>query len=347
LFDAWRTHHLLTYHAFARLQTVFKEETMNQRSRSLSRILITFVIGLAPLWAQAPQSRSIAITIDDLPAANANVMTGVEITEMTGKLLTTLRDQKIPAVGFVNESKLYKLGEVDERIKALNMWLDYGFDLGNHTYAHTSLNRVTLKEWEEEVVRGETVTRMLLSQHKMKLRYFRHPYLDTGRDLQTRRDAEAFLVNRGYQIAPITMDAWDWMYAGVYEDARRRSDAALQKQLVDSYLSYTGAVFDYYEKLSKDLMGYEPRQILLLHGNWLEADHIGELLDLLRKRGYQFVSLQDALGDTAYSTPDEYIGPEGSGWIEHWAITRGHPPLNTPVFPQWVNDRYNALPHPY
>ena len=142
------------------------------------------------------------------------------------------------------------------------------------------------------------------------------------------------------------MDAWDWMYAGVYDDARRRGDTALQQQLVSSYLSYTTAVFDYYEKFSKELIGYEPKQIILLHGNWLEADHIGDLLELLRKRGYQFVTLQDALGDAAYSISDEYVGEEGTNWIDHWAITRGHPPQNTPVFPQWVIDRSNALHRP-
>jgi peptidoglycan/xylan/chitin deacetylase (PgdA/CDA1 family) len=309
-------------------------------------ILLSLLIASAiPLWAQNQAQRGIAITIDDLPAGSANSMTGAEIIEMTTKLLGTLRDQKIPAVGFVNERKLYKFGEVDDRIKALSMWLDYGFDLGNHTFSHASLNRVGLKEWEEEIIRGETVTRMLLAQHNMKLRYFRHPYHDTGRDLETRRQAEAFLVDRGYHIAPITMDAWDWMYAGVYDDARRRGDTALEQQLVSSYLSYTSAVFDYYEKFSKDLIGYEPKQIILLHANWLEADHIGELLDLLRKRGYQFVSLQDALSDSAYSLPDEYVGEEGTSWLDHWAITRGRPPQNTPVFPQWVIDRSNALPH--
>lgn len=299
----------------------------------------------ALLGGQTSSARGIAITIDDLPAANSN-MPGSEIVEMTGKLLGTLRDQKVPAVGFVNERKLYKFGEVDERIKALSLWTDNGFELGNHTFQHTSLNRVTVQEWEEEVVRGETVTSMLLAQHNMKMRYFRHPYLDTGRDLETRRQAEAFLVSRGYRIAPVTMDAWDWMYAGVYEDARKRGDTALQQQLVNSYLSYTSQVFDYYEKFSKNLLGYEPKQILLLHGNWLEADHIGELLDLLRKRGYQFVSLQDALGDAAYGMPDDYVGEEGTSWIDHWAITRGQPPQNTPQFPQWVIDRSKALPHP-
>src|SRR5215831_6173674 len=219
--------------------------------------------GCFPLFAQNPPQREIAITIDDLPAGNANRMTGAEIVEMTTKLLAPLCDQKVPAVGFVNERKLYKLGEVDERIKALNMWLDSGFELGNHTFSHTSLNRAGLKAWEEDVIRGETVTGMLLAQHNQKLRYFRHPYLDTGRDLQTRREAESFLVDRGYRIAPVTLDAWDWMYAGVYDDARKRGDAALQQQLVSSYLSYTNDIFAYSEKQSKDLIGYEPKQILL------------------------------------------------------------------------------------
>jgi peptidoglycan-N-acetylglucosamine deacetylase len=297
-----------------------------------------------PLCAQNPQQREIAITFDDLPAADAAHMTAMEITEMTAKLLGTLRQQSIPAVGFVNERKLYKFGEVDERIKALSMWLDYGFELGNHTFGHASLNQVGLKEWEEDVIRGETVTRLLQAQHNMKMRYLRHPYLDTGRDLQTRREAEAFLVARNYRIAPVTMDAWDWMFAGVYEDARKRGDTALQQKLVIAYLAHTSTVFDYYEKFSHDIAGYEPKQILLLHGNWLEADHIGELLELLRKRGYRFITLQEALSDAVYSMPDEYVGEEGAGWLDHWGITRGQPPKNPPVFPQWVIDLSSAMP---
>ena len=294
-----------------------------------------FFCAALPVRSQTPPQRTVAITIDDLPAAASSLMTGAEVKELTAKLLGTLRDQKVPAVGFVNEQKLYRIGEVDERIRALNLWLEYGFELGNHTYSHPSLNNVPIQTWEEEVVRGETVTRWLLAQHNMKLRYLRYPFLDEGRDLKTRRDAQAFLSARGYEVAPVTIDAWDWMYGGVYEDARRRADADLQQRLVSSYLSYTSTVFDYFEKLSKDLIGYEPRQILLLHANWLEADHIGELVNLLRKRGYQFITLQAALEDAAYSQPDEYVGG-GTGYIDHWATTRGQPPKGEPTFPQWV-----------
>jgi peptidoglycan/xylan/chitin deacetylase (PgdA/CDA1 family) len=178
----------------------------------------------------------------------------------------------------------------------------------------------------------------------MKLRYFRHPYLDTGRDLQTRLAVDAFLTARGYRIAPVTLDAWDWMFAGVYDDAKRRGDAALQQEVASSYLSYSDAVFAYSEKFSRDLLGYEPKQILLLHANQLEAEHIHELLELLRKRGYRFIMLEDALTDDAYSMPETYIGEEGRGWLDHWALSRGKPILGFPVVPQAILERSKALP---
>jgi peptidoglycan/xylan/chitin deacetylase (PgdA/CDA1 family) len=314
------------------------------------KLLMSFLIlsSLAlPSYAQTSKpDRQVAITIDDLPSGMADRLPAAEITAMTAKLLGTLRDQKVPAVGFVNEKKLYKLGEVDERIKSLQMWLDYGFELGNHTYSHASLNQIELKAWEDDVIQGETVTRMLLTQHKMRLRYFRHPYLDTGRDLSTRRKAEEFLTQRGYRIAPITLDGWDWMFAGVYEAAKQKNDTDLQQRLVKEYLAYHDASVAYSEQLSAKLLGYEPKQILLLHASNLEADHIGELLDVLRKRGYRFVTLGEALGDPAYSLPDTFVGEEGSGWIEHWSITEGKIPQGAPKFPQWVMDQSNALSLP-
>ena len=136
--------------------------------------------------AEQPPDRQVAITIDDLPAGS-NTLPIAVLTEMTTKLLATLRDQKVPVVGFVNEKKLYHSGEVDQRIQALRMWIDSGFELGNHTFSHSSLNKVGLPAWEDDVVQGESVTRMLLAERKMTLRYFRHPFLDTGRDLLTRR----------------------------------------------------------------------------------------------------------------------------------------------------------------
>lgn len=310
-------------------------------------LVCCFLFSLCGVCTAAAQTdRKIAITVDDLPASNAYSMDTATITDINAKIVATLHDQKIPAVGFVNEGKLYKSGEVDQRIQALAVWLDSGLDLGNHTFSHLSLNRGGLQAFEEDVVRGETVTRLLLKQHKMTLSFFRHPYLDTGRDLQTRREAEAFLAARGYRVAPVTVDAWDWMFGAIYEDARKRGDTNLEQELVHQYLTHTDAVLTWTEQLSRDLVGYSIKQILLLHANQMEAEHLKDVLDLLRKRGYSFISLGDALADPAYSLPDTYVGEEGTDWLMHWAITRGKPPQGFPEIPKSVTDRHEALPRP-
>jgi len=124
------------------------------------------------------------------------------------------------------------------------------------------------------VIGGEPVLRLLLAEHNMTLRYFRHPFLDMGLALEIRRAAEIFLAGRGYQIAPVTLDFSDWMFSSVYDDAWMRGDFALQRQVSASYLTYADAMFDHSEKLSKQLIGYEPKQVLLLHANRLGADYI-------------------------------------------------------------------------
>ena len=316
-------------------------------NRAIQLFALVFI--LTPFAAaQTHPDRRVAVTMDDLPASAAQSMSAQELTDMTTKIIATYKQQQIPAVGFVNENKLYmKAGEVDARIATLNQWLDAGLELGNHAFSHPSFNKIGLKEFEESVIRGEVVTKTLLAQHGKKMRYFRHPFLDVGRDLQSRRELEAFLINRGYTIAPVTLDPEDWAFAPLYDAARNSGDAEMQKKVADSYLKYADEVFDFYEKFSRDLFGYEPPQVILLHGNNLEADHLADLLEVLRKRGYRFITLESALNDSAYSSPNTYVGEHGNGWLEQWAITLGRLHHGGgPEFPPEMQKLRQALPPP-
>ena len=318
---------------------------MTTASRALSLVLATLLTGLAAAQTPAPH-RQVAITIDDLPAMDADDLSAAEITAINGKLLATLTARHIPATGFVIEQPLFKTGEVDRRIAVLNSWLDAGLDLGNHTFSHSSLNHTELRDWEDDVVQGETVTRMLLHAHGNKpLLYLRHPFLDVGPDLLTRRAAEAFLTQRGYRVAPVTLDPLDWYFADLYADARTRHDGALEHRLAAAFLTYADQAFTYEEQQSRDLLGYEPAQVLLLHDTALEADHLPDLLDLLHRHDYRFTSLAQALEDPAYAQPDTYISDVGASWIQHWAITRGRLESATakPVIPKWVEDLHAAF----
>ena len=210
------------------------------------------------------------MTFDDLPGVSVIGEGTTAIETMTARLLAAIRAAGVPAIGFVNEDKLLVSGDRDpRRVALLRSWLDAGLDLGNHTFSHPDLHRVALSAFEADVVRGEEVTGALLAERGRRLRYFRHPFLHTGRDLETKRALERFLAARGYAIAPVTHDNADWIFARAYANAAARGDSAAQARIADAYVPYMEAKFDYFERQSRALFRREIPQILLVHANAL------------------------------------------------------------------------------
>ena len=243
---------------------------------------------------------------------------------ITSKLLAAITAHRIPAVGFVNEGKLHGDRGVDAtRVDLLRMWLDAGVELGNHTYSHLDLNRTPLDTFEEDVLQGERVTRPLLCARGMRLRFFRHPFLHTGRDLETKRQFESFLVAHGYRIAPVTIDNDEYIFAAAYDRASARGDRDLMRRVAAAYVPYMAAKLAFFERNSRDLVGYEMRQILLLHANAMNAEHFGAVARMIERRGYRFITLDRALEDAAYESADTYVGSGGITWIHRWALSKG------------------------
>lgn len=282
--------------------------------------------------------RRVVVTIDDLPGGGFAGRYGTaELKAMTEKLLKAIKRNRIPALAVVNERNLYHQNVLDEeRAGVLRMWLDAGVELGNHTYSHPDINNTSLADYEADVIRGETVTKSLLAERGMRLRYFRHPFLHTGPDPDTRRDLEKFLAERGYTVAPVTIDDDDYIFADVYARALRKGDRETVRRVSEAYVPYMEREFEFYEKLSREVVGYELPQVLLIHANMLNADFLGQLAQMMKRRGYTFVSLDEALRDRAYSQPDNYVGKWGVSWLERWAHTRGikvnPPPPDPPDF---------------
>ena len=272
--------------------------------------------------AGAPAERGIVLTYDDLPA-NLFRPTDELYATVTRDLLAGLARHGIPAIGFVNESKLYVGGELSPlRVGLLRAWIEAGLELGNHTYSHPDLHATDLPEFQADVLRGERVTRELLADVGRVPRYFRHPFLRTGRSLEVRDAFEAFLAEHGYRVAPVTIDNHEWIYARAYDHALARGDRALADRIASAYLAYMDRVVAYYEDQSRALTGREIPQVLLLHANRLNAATTDGLVEMLEERGYAFVGLDEALEDPAYDLPDEFTGSGGITWIHRWALTR-------------------------
>lgn len=279
--------------------------------------------------------REVAVTFDDLPLQGPSLSTEA-LREMTKKLLQSTKANNVPIFGDVVESQLYRNGKLDsERVAILKMWLDAGAELGNHTYSHLSLENHSLAAVERDLIRGEMVTKRLLTERGLKLRYFRHPVLQTGPDVETKNAFEKFLASRGYTVAPVTIDNQDFIFAVVYARAKHQGDSQLMKRVADEYIPYLERMFEFFEKLSVEVVGYEVKQVLLLHSSELNADYFNELARMIRKRGYTFISLEQALRDKAYALADAQSS-KGISWIHRWALAKGMEMRQEPREPEWL-----------
>jgi peptidoglycan/xylan/chitin deacetylase (PgdA/CDA1 family) len=282
--------------------------------------------------------RQVAVTFDDLPAPQGELE---DMRSITTRLLESVKRNRVPAVGFVNERKLYRRGEMDARTDLLRAWLDAGLELGNHTFSHINLQKAPLADYEEDVVRGETVTRMLLAERGMKLRYFRHPFLFTGTTPEYKKGLADFLAARGYTVAPVTFDNGDYIFADAYFKAKKRGDAETARRVADAYVPYMESIFEHFERLSVETFGREVRHVLLLHANEINADRFDELAAMMKRRGYSFVTLEEALKDPAYSEPDA-LYKSGISWLHRWRIAKGMPVKWEPEVPKFVEELYKA-----
>ena len=297
------------------------------------RILAALLLCVA---AALRADREVAITIDDVPRGGdggARSLAGVR--EMTERLLKPFREQKIPVTGFVNAGRKVEFGPEGLR-EILDLWLDAGADLGNHSYSHLNINNVPLEAYTDDIVKGEPILRDALAARGKKLEFYRHPFLFTGPAPQIKRGMQQFLDQRGYRVAPVTLDNSDYAFAVLYRKAE------YQDRVKREYVPYMESIVSFFEGRSVEVVGREVPQILLIHASQLNADLMPELLAMFRRRGYRFVSLDRALADKAYRLPEEYAGRGGFSWIHRWSMTKGMAPKGEPEPAAWVLEAMGA-----
>src|SRR5687768_164184 len=190
-------------------------------------------LGLALLLTENPVRRQVAVTFDDLPGVamgRSQWCNARSYADVNRKLVQSVTRNRVPALGLVVESRLCE-SKRDALPAILEMWRAAGLELGNHSFSHFDLNDTDLSRYQADVIRGESATRKVLQRRGEKLRYFRHPFLHAGKDIKTKTAFDTFLKNRGYTLAPVTIDNQEWVFAEVYAMAMDRGDTAIAKRV--------------------------------------------------------------------------------------------------------------------
>ena len=300
-------------------------------------LMIFFASVAAQSSANPAREKRVAITIDDLPLNGPRVGWD-RLDRMSRNLTTTIKERRVPVVGFVNESQLFLEGETDRRISLLRLWADAGVELANHTYSHISFSDSPLERYQDDFVRGDTVISAIMKKRGGAVRFFRHPFLHMAPTVETESAFEAFIAARGYRVAPMTIDSVDWMVLTAYLEAKKRNHRESLNRVTADYLTLLDQRFEYSERAAKSFFTRPIPQVLLLHANELNADNLVAILEVMEKRGYRFISLEEALRDPVYQNPPKYT--PSSDWLYHWSVSLNKS-WDPPMPPEYVRTAFS------
>lgn len=300
---------------------------------------LIIIISVLISQLQLAQNKNVCFSFDDLPVVNYGMTDTTFQKILLENLILNLNKYKIPAIGFVNENKLYDDTINPFQVSLLKEWVKNGFDLGNHTFSHLDYNKVNFFNFTKDLLKGENISKQILNKENKSLKYFRHPFLHMGNTKEKADSLNDFLHNNSYKTAPVTIDNEDYLFALAYQRANVKNDSVLANQIGKDFVKYIEKKLHYFESQSQKLFGKNINQILLLHASWLNSDYIDSIADLFIKNGYRFVSMDEALKDKIYSTPINVYGNWGISWVDRWALSKGKKGIffkNEPLTPEYI-----------
>jgi peptidoglycan/xylan/chitin deacetylase (PgdA/CDA1 family) len=259
----------------------------------------------------------VAFTFDDLPA-HGPLPPGMARPAVVSSILTTLQREHMPPVyGFVNG---FRVARYPYQIHILQAWHAAGQPLGNHTWSHPELDKISAAAYVADIARNEAVLRKVDPHGDW--RWFRYPFLEEG-DTVAKRDAvRAWLEAHRYRIAEVSMDFQDYNWNDAYARCAARREEAGVRSLHDSYLAAAAESIDVYRGIAQTLYGRDVPYILLLHAGAFDARMLPELIALFRGHGFNFVTLEQASADPVYRANPEVPAPGGNTFNELVAVAR-------------------------
>jgi peptidoglycan-N-acetylglucosamine deacetylase len=262
-------------------------------------------------------AQKVAITFDDLPL-NGLLPPGVTRVDIARDTLAVLKARHVPpAYGFINAKKLE--GEPDGA-EALQLWAA-AEPVGNHTYSHLDLNANPAEAFEREIDENEPALELLTAKDA-DWHWLRYPFLREGDTLEKRRAVREYVKAHHYRIAQVTLDWEDYMWNTAYARCVAKNDARSIAWLKSSYLQTASAYLDLGREMAKLVYGHDINHVLLLHLGAFSSTILPDALDLLEKKGFTLVTLQEAESDPAYESDPDAGSKYGGTLLDQWMDAR-------------------------
>jgi peptidoglycan/xylan/chitin deacetylase (PgdA/CDA1 family) len=258
----------------------------------------------------------VLVTVDDLPlGANQLHPDPAARERITRDLLAVLKKHSVPAVGLVTWRNVQ--GPAGERL--LDLWLEAGHELGNHSYAHLDYSRTEPDVYVADVEKARATLEAFLAPRGKKLRFFRFPFLREGETPAKLARMREWLRATGQRNLPVTIDNQDWSFEQPWVEAVRAGDGPRLVRLAEDYQHALRLETLLYTSAGDALFERPTPQILLLHANAVGAAQWDALFTWMKARGFRFASVDEVMADPALGERHDFVGRYGGS---HWDRVR-------------------------
>ncbi|WNO07537.1 polysaccharide deacetylase family protein [Teredinibacter sp. KSP-S5-2] len=274
-----------------------------------------FFILMCAIWFVPDcHAQQIALTFDDAPMPGTSVMTGEERTK---RIISALKESNVPdALFFVTAQYLS-----DTSAKRLTQYADAGFHLANHSFSHTSANKISAEGFLSDARKAHSMIKLFSNQ----VNYFRFPYLHHGDSKTKRKVILDGLDELGYRVGYVTVDNFDWYVNSLYVTAMGDGKKLNIENLKRLYVDVLWACIQFYDAVAVKALGKSPKHVLLLHENDLAALFLPDLIAKIRQEGWQIISPLEAYNEPLLSQYGREFDFNKQGRVAAIAYMKGVP----------------------
>ena len=241
--------------------------------------------------AAGAQAQSLAITMDDGP--NAESTPRMSAVERNEAILGALAKHHVQAALFVTSG----FGaNTPQGLPLLQAWSKAGHAIGNHTVTHPDLEKVSLAEYQQQVLECDR----LISTQPGYQKWLRFTYLREGNTPAKIDGMRNFLREQGYRNAHVSIDTSDWRLNEKLVEVLKKNPDADVNAIRTAYLAHIRQRMLAYRELSQQLQGRDIAQVLLMHHNLLNAMWLDDVLTEIEGMGWKIIPPAEAFADPVY-----------------------------------------------
>jgi peptidoglycan/xylan/chitin deacetylase (PgdA/CDA1 family) len=292
------------------------------RIAKLLRFRVACIALLLATHGLSAQAQSVAFTFDDGPSLAQTPRLSPQ--QRNQAMLDALARHRVQAALFVTAGNGADRPEGYALAKA---WGQAGHAVGNHTMTHPDLHsaKLSVEQYQQEILDCDSIISSLPGYQK----WFRYTFLREGNTPEKRDGMRAFLKERGYRNAYVSLDTSDWRLDEKLREVLGKNPQADVAPIRQAYLAHVRQRALAYRALSQQLQGRDIPQIILMHHNLINALWLDDVIAQFEEMGWSITTPSAAFADPVYQLVPERAAP-GQSLLLSLARSKG-----VGKFPGW------------